>query len=94
MDDRDAGSVAGVSDEQRARELAEQIADLICEDRIGSVDAILLPLIRDQRRYQWLRGCTTPNRHPYWAICPPPPEAACVSGDDLDAAIDKAREGA
>ena len=30
-----------MTDEQRARELAEQIADLICEDRIGSVDAIL-----------------------------------------------------
>lgn len=84
-------------DEQRARELAEQIDvfyDMHNQDAIERMTALLLPLIRDQGRYQWLRGCTTPNRHPYWAICPPPPEAACVSGDDLDAAIDKAREGA
>lgn len=48
MDDRNAGSVAGVTDEQLARELA----DRLYKTEWPQWGALLLPLVQDAQRYR------------------------------------------
>lgn len=95
MDDRDAGSVVGVSDdEQRAWELAQKIfrsydIQTRPKDIIGDVANLLLPLIRDQGRYRWLR-----ERRDNFDVTTFDEDGDCwygTFGIELDAAIDKAR---
>lgn len=84
-----------MTDEQRARELAANLGDIAHRqginwpERLTEMQSLLLPLIRDQGRYRWLR-----ERRDNFDVTTFDEDGDCwygTFGIELDAAIDQAR---